>query len=147
MPRLVICSCDLHWHWINWTLIYDTMEVSMLRLAWLTTAQHVFQPALRGRLELILRKSVSPANREQRLSLWADFAKNCLLRIGSKELPRFREKYRTLGRQKWGTSCDNDISNSVIYMTTMYREYTVYGFNNFFVAIFSFFFFSIITIY
>ena len=35
------------------------MEVSMLRLAWLTITQHVFQPALTGRLELILRKIVS----------------------------------------------------------------------------------------
>ena len=56
MPRLAICSRDLHWHWINWTLLCDTMEVSMLRLAWLTTAQHVFQPVLTGRLELVLRK-------------------------------------------------------------------------------------------
>ena len=53
MPRLAICSRNLHWHWINWTLLCDTMEVSMLRLAWLTTAQHVFQPALTGRLELV----------------------------------------------------------------------------------------------
>ena len=46
------------------------------------------------------REKLSPANREQRLSRWADFAKNCLTRIGSKQLPRFREKYRALGRQK-----------------------------------------------
>ena len=62
MPRLAICSRDLHWHWIKWTLLYDTMEVSMLRLAWLTIAQHVFQPALTGRLsqcELISQKIVS----------------------------------------------------------------------------------------
>ena len=31
----------------------------MLRLVWLTIAQHVFQPALTGRLELIPRKIVS----------------------------------------------------------------------------------------
>ena len=31
----------------------------MLRLTWLTVAQHVFQPALTGRLELISRKIVS----------------------------------------------------------------------------------------
>ena len=53
MPRLAVCSRDLHWHWINWTLLCDTMDVSMLRLAWLPIAQHVFQPALTGRLELI----------------------------------------------------------------------------------------------
>ena len=46
------------------------MEVSKLRLARLTIAQHVFQPALTGRLELILRKIVS-SEREQRLSQWA----------------------------------------------------------------------------
>ena len=59
MPRLAICSRDLHWQWINWPPLYDTMEVSMLRLTWLTVAQHVFQPALTGRLELISRKIVS----------------------------------------------------------------------------------------
>ena len=31
----------------------------MLRLAWLTIVQHVLQPTLTGRLELILRKIVS----------------------------------------------------------------------------------------
>ena len=50
------------------------------------------------------REKLSPANREQRLSRWADFAKNCLPRIGSKELPRFCEKYRALGRQKMGSN-------------------------------------------
>ena len=59
MPRLVICSRDLHWQWINRALLCDTMEVSMLRLAWLTIARHVFQPALTDRLELISRKIVS----------------------------------------------------------------------------------------
>ena len=59
MPRLAICSRDLHWQWINCAPLYDTMEVSMLRLMWLTVAQHVFQPALTGRLELISRKIVS----------------------------------------------------------------------------------------
>ena len=59
MPRLAICSRDLHWHWINRTLLCDTMEVSMLSRAWLTIAQHVFQPALTGRPELISRKIVS----------------------------------------------------------------------------------------
>ena len=59
MPRLTICSRDLHWHWINRTLLCDTMEVSMLSRAWLTIAQHVFQPVLTGRPELISRKIVS----------------------------------------------------------------------------------------
>ena len=136
MPRLAVCSRDLHWHWINWTLLCDTMEVSMLHLAWMPIAQHVFQPALTGRLELISRKIVS-SEQEQRLSRWADFAKNCLPRIECKELLRFCEKYRDLGRhvcknlrnrwaKKWGPTCDRDISNSAIYKTAIYRAYTVF---------------------
>ena len=137
MPRLAVCSRDLYWHWINWTLLCDTMEVSMLRLAWLPIAQHVFQPALTGRLELISRKIVS-SEQEQRLSQWADFAKNCLPRIECKELLWFREKYCALGhrvckiceiggQKKWGPTCDRDISNSAIYTTALYRAYTVLG--------------------
>ena len=45
----------------------------MLRLARLTTAQHVFQPALTGRLELVSRKIVS---RELGPRSYRDFAKN-----------------------------------------------------------------------
>ena len=44
-PRLAIYSRDLHWHWINRTLLCDTMEVSVLRWAWLAITQHVFQLA------------------------------------------------------------------------------------------------------
>ena len=91
MPKLAICSPNLHWQWINWTLLCDTMEVSVIRLASLTIAQHVFQPAMTGRLELISRKIYS-CEREQRLLQWADLARNCLPRIGSKELPRLHEK-------------------------------------------------------
>ena len=137
MPRLAVCSHDLHWHWINWTLICDTMEVSMLRLVWLPIAQHVFQPALTGRLELISRKIVS-SEQEQRLSRWADFAKNCLPRIECKELSRFSRKIsrswaprlqnsRNRWAKKWGPTCDHDISNSAIYKTAIYQAYTVYG--------------------
>ena len=112
MPRLVVCSRDLHWHWINWTLLCDTMEVSMLHLTWLPIAQHVFQPELTGRLELISRKIVS-SDQEQRLSRWADFAKNCLPWIECKELPRFSRKIsrpwapckiREIGGQKMGSN-------------------------------------------
>ena len=126
MLRLVICNRDLHWQWINWAPLYDTMEVSMLRLTWLTVAQHVFQPAFTGRLELISRK-------------------NCLLRTGNKgyrgeqisrkivsrELgPRsyrdFAKNIALLGAKIWGPTCDRDISNSAIYATAIYRAYTVY---------------------
>ena len=72
------------------------------------------------------REKLSPANREQRLFWWADFAKNCLPRIGSKELPRFRENIALLGAKKWGPTCDRDKSNSAIYKTAIYWEYTVY---------------------
>ena len=120
MPRLAVCSRDLHWHWINWTLLCDTMEVSMLRLAWLPIpAQHVFQPALTGRLELISRKIVS-SEQEQRLSRWADFAKNCLSRIECKELPRFREKYRALGRHDCKIREIGAQKNGVQHATAIY---------------------------
>ena len=65
MPRLAVCSRDLHWHWINWTLLCNTMEVSMLRLAWLPIAQHVFQPALTGIDSSWFREKLSPANRNK----------------------------------------------------------------------------------
>ena len=74
----------------------------MVRLASLAIAQHVFQPALTGRPEsgpeLISRKIVS-REREQRL-----YRGEQISRIGSNELPRFREKYRTHGRKKMGSN-------------------------------------------
>ena len=65
MPRLEICNHVLHWQWINWTLLCDTMEVSMVCLASLAIAQHVFQPALTGRPESgpeLISQQLSPAN-------------------------------------------------------------------------------------
>ena len=108
MPRLEICNRDLHWQWINWTLLCDTMEVSIIRLASLAIAQHVFQPALTGRPEsgpeLISRKIVS-RKREQRLYRGEQISwKKCFPRIGSNKLPQFREKYRAHGRQKMGSN-------------------------------------------
>ena len=125
MPRLAICSRDLHWHWINRTLLCDTMEVSMLSRAWLTIAQHVFQPALTGRPELISRKIVSGEPGTKAIAV-----------------SRFREKLspanwvqgvtaiswkisRSWAPKKWGPTCDRDISNSAIYTTAIYRAYTV----------------------
>ena len=119
MPRLAVCSHDLHWHWINWTLLWDTMEVSMLRLAWLPIAQHVFQPALTGRLELISRKIVS-SEQEQRLSRWVDFAKKYHPRIECKELPRFREKYRAPGRHVCKIREIGGQKNGVQHATPLY---------------------------
>ena len=91
----------------------------MLRLAWLPIAQHVFQPALTGRLELISRKIVS-SEQEQRLSRWADFAKNCLPRIECKELPRFHEKYRALGRHVCKIREIGGQKNGVQHATAIY---------------------------
>ena len=96
MPRLAVCSRDLHWHWINWTLLCDTIEVSMLRLAWLPIAQHVFQPALTGRLELISRKIVS-SEQEQRLSRWADFAKIVSRELNARSYRDFAKNSALLG--------------------------------------------------
>ena len=119
MPRLAVNSRDLHWHWINWTLLCDTTEVSMLRLAWLPIAQHVFQPTLTGRLELISRKIVS-SEQEQRLSRWADFAKNCLLRIECKELPRFRKIYHAVGRHVCKIREIDGQKNGIQHATAIY---------------------------
>ena len=71
-------------------------------------------------------EKLSPANREQRLSRWADFAKNCLPRIGSKELPRFREKYRALGRQKNGVQHATAIYPIPRYTRPRYIGLTLY---------------------
>ena len=69
MPGLATCSRDFHWQWINWTLPYDTMEVSRIHLAWLAITQLVFQPALSGRLELISRKIVSCEPRTKAIAM------------------------------------------------------------------------------
>ena len=82
-------------------------------------AQHVFQPALTGRLELILRKIVS-SEQEQRLSRWADFAKNYLPLIECKELPRFREKYRALRRHVCKIREIGGQKNGVQHATAIY---------------------------
>ena len=73
----------------------------MLSQAWLTIAQHVFQPALTGRPEL------SPAN-------WVQGVTTISRKISRSWAPK-----------KWGPTCDRDISNSAIYTTAIYRAYTV----------------------
>ena len=126
MPWSVVCSHDLHLHWINWTLLCDTMEVSMLCLAWLTIAQYVFQPALTGRLDLISRKIVS-CERDQRLLRWADFTKEVFREWSPRSYRNFAKnialmgilsaKFVLMGWQKiWGPTCDIcDISESTLY--------------------------------
>ena len=71
-------------------------------------------------------EKLSPANREQRLSRWADFAKNCLPRIGSKVLPRFRKKYRALRRQKNGVQYATAIYPIPRYTRPRYIGLTLY---------------------
>ena len=129
MPRLEICNCDLHWQWINWTILCDTMEVSMVRLASLAIAQHVFQPALTGRPEsgpeLISRKIVS-REREQRLYRGEQISrKNVSRELGPTSYRDFAKNIALMGAKKWGPTCDRDISNSAIYTTAIYRAYTV----------------------
>ena len=106
MPRLAICSRDLHWHWINRTLLCDTMEVSVLRWAWLAITQHMFQPACWQVGQSWFWKIVS---RKLGPSCYRDFANNIAL----------------LGAKKWDPTCHRDIYNSAIYTTHIYREYTV----------------------
>ena len=103
MPRLAICSRDLHWQWINWALLYDTMEVSMLRLAWLTIAQHVFQPVLTGRLELISLKTVSCKPGTKAIAV-SRFHKKLSPANQVQGVTAISRKYRALGRQKMGSN-------------------------------------------
>ena len=137
MPRLAICSRDLHWQWINWTLLCDTVEVSMVRLASLAITQHGFQPALTGRPEsgpeLISRKNCLPRMGTKAVSRWADFMKNCFPRIGSKELPRFLEKYRAHGRKKMWSQHATAIYPIPRYTRPRYIGSTLYCVNVLFV--------------
>ena len=131
MPRLAICSRDLHWKWINWAPLYDTMEVSMLRLTWLTVAQHVFQPALTGRLELISRKIVScePGTKAIAVSRFREKLSPVNWVQGVTAISR--KISRSWAPKKWGPTCDRDISNSAIYATAIYRAYTVQQFDSY----------------
>ena len=125
MPRLAICSRDLHWHWINRTPLCDTMEVSMLSRAWLTIAQHVFQPVLTGRPELISRKIVSgePGTKAIAVSRFREKLSPANWVQGVTAISR--KISRSWAPKKWGPTCDRDISNSAIYTTAIYRAYTV----------------------
>ena len=127
MPRLAICSRDLHWQWINCALLYDPIEVSMLRLAWLTTAQHVFQPTLTGRLELISRKNCLLRTRNKGYRAEQISRKIVSRKLGPRSYRDFAKNIALLGAKKLGPTCDRDISNSTIYTTAIYREYTVFA--------------------
>ena len=99
IPRLVICSRDLYWQWINWTLLCDTMEVSMVSLASLTITQHVFQPPLRGKLELISQKIVSCKQGTKAITV-SRFREIVSCELDPMSYHDFMKKYRTLGHQK-----------------------------------------------
>ena len=76
----------------------------MLRLTWLTVAQHVFQPALTGRLELISRKIVScePGTKAIAVSRFREKLSPANWVQGVTAISR--KKYRALGRQKMGSN-------------------------------------------
>ena len=100
----------------------------MLSRAWLTIAQHVFQPALTGRPELISRKIVSgePGTKAIAVSRFREKLTPANWVQGVTAISR--KILRSWAPKKWGPTCDRDISNSAIYTTAIYRAYTVYGF-------------------
>ena len=66
------------------------------------------------------RKKIVSSEQEQRLSRWADFAKNCLPRIECKDLPRFREKYGALGHHVCKIREIGGKKNGVQHVTAIY---------------------------
>ena len=124
MPRLEICSCDLHWQWINWTLLCDTMEVSMVRLASLAIAQHVFEPALTGRPESgpeLISRNIDSRQREQRRYRGEQISRKIVSReLGPMSYHDFVKNIALMGTKKWSPTCDRAISNSAIYTTAIY---------------------------
>ena len=104
----------------------------MLRLTWLTVAQHVFQPALTGRLEhveLVSRKIVScePVTKAIAVSRFREKLSPANWVQGVTAISR--KISRSWAPKKWGPTCDRDISNSAIYATAIYRAYTVLAFS------------------
>ena len=97
----------------------------MLCLTWLTVAQHVFQPALTGRLELISWKIISckPGTKAIAVSRFREKLSPANWVQGVTAISR--KISRSWAPKKWGPTCDRDISNSAIYATAIYRAYTV----------------------
>ena len=127
-----MCSRNLHWPWINWTLLCNTMEVSMLCLAWLVIAQHVYQPALTGRLESTSQK-IASCDREQRLSWWAYLAQNCLPWCGGQGVTAIWQKISCTWVPKSGVQHATAIYpipwytrplyiGSILYIVTQYNK-------------------------
>ena len=115
MPRLAVCSRDLHWHWIDWTLLCDTMEVSMLRLAWLPS--HIMHSSLHWQVgSSWFREKLSPANRnkgnrgeqiswkivsrELNARSYRDFAKNIAL-LGATSAKFAKSVGKKMGSNMW----------------------------------------------
>ena len=102
----------------------------MLSRAWLTIAQHVFQPALTGRPELILRKIVSGEPGTKAIAV-SRFREKLSPANWVKGVTAISQKIsRSWAPKKWGPTCDRDISNSAIYTTAIYRAYTVLWFRH-----------------
>ena len=97
----------------------------MLSRAWLTIAQHVFQPVLTGGPELISRKIVSgePGTKAIAVSRFREKLSPANWVQGVTAISR--KISRSWAPKKWGPTCDRDISNSAIYTTAIYRAYTV----------------------
>ena len=95
----------------------------MLSQAWLSIAQHVFQPALTGRPELISRKIVSGEPGTKAIAV-SRFRKKLAPANWVQGVTAISRKIsRSWAPQKWGPTCDRDISNSLIYTTAEINVY------------------------
>ena len=79
------------------------MEVSILHRTWLTIAQHVFQPALTGRPELISRKIVSSEPGTKSIAV-SRFRKKLSPAHWVQGVTTILRTYRAPGRQKMGSN-------------------------------------------
>ena len=97
----------------------------MLRRAWVSIAQHVFQPAWTGRLELISPKIVSsePGTKAIAVSKLSEKLSPANWVQGVTAISQ--KICRSWAEKKWGPICDRDISSSALYTTAIYQEYTV----------------------
>ena len=98
----------------------------MLSRAWLTIAQHVFQPVLTGGPELISRKIVSGEPGTKAIAVSRFREKLSPANWVQGVTVTSRKISRSWAPKKWGPTCDRDISNSAIYTTAIYRAYTVF---------------------
>ena len=119
MPRLAICSRDLHWHWLTgpYSAIQWRCQCSA-ELGWpshsMCSSPH-WQVGYR-----VDREKLSPANWEQRLCGEQISRKIVSRELGQGVTAISRKISRSWAPKKWGPTCDRDISNSAIYTTAIY---------------------------